>query len=510
MNIRMLALAWPAAMVLAVGASLASAQTEWVKHPDSPVLCPGAASAWDDNMAGAGSVIWHDGQFKMWYEGNEGIGYATSPDGIVWTKHAGNPVLMPGSAGAWDAAQIDSPSVIAVDGVYHMWYSGVDAQDDNRIGHATSPDGLVWTKDPANPVIDTNDPYAWDAFEAIHPFVLYDDGAFKMYYNGHDGLEQRILLATSDDGSAWTRYTSGWMLEPGAMGQWDDCELGPMTVLRAADGYHMWYTGWNDQDEFAIGYATSPNGLWWTKDTEHNPVLTRGAAGEWDDLLVFEPCIIQVDTVLTMWYSGWNGSLVATGLATANSSLVATYLQSFAAAWAARGVEISWRLSHAEDIVRFSVLRAQLPGEHYLPLAGAEIAHDGPQYACLDRTAQAGAAYRYRVDLDTADGIQTLFTTEPIAIPIRPTALDRIYPNPFNPQTTIEYTLAAAGPVRLGVYDARGRLVRTLAAGPQAPGSHARNWDGRDEAGLAAASGVYFIRLEANAQVRTAKAILSR
>ncbi|MBE0565188.1 MAG: immune inhibitor A [Krumholzibacteria bacterium] len=75
----------------------------------------------------------------------------------------------------------------------------------------------------------------------------------------------------------------------------------------------------------------------------------------------------------------------------------------------------------------------------------------------------------------------------------RPSALAvAAWPNPFNPATTVSFTVPRDGPVDLRIYDLRGRLVRTLAAEPFAAGVHRRSWDGRDDAGAPAGSGVYF------------------
>jgi len=78
-------------------------------------------------------------------------------------------------------------------------------------------------------------------------------------------------------------------------------------------------------------------------------------------------------------------------------------------------------------------------------------------------------------------------------------ALDRLalgpcIPNPFNPRATIVYTLPAAGVVDLGVHDAAGRRLATLASGHRPAGRHEAVWDGRDRAGRPLASGVYWVR----------------
>ncbi|MBZ0268959.1 right-handed parallel beta-helix repeat-containing protein [bacterium] len=80
----------------------------------------------------------------------------------------------------------------------------------------------------------------------------------------------------------------------------------------------------------------------------------------------------------------------------------------------------------------------------------------------------------------------------------------RSYPNPFRMQTTIEFELPDAAPVRLAVYDTAGRRVRTLVAGTvHAAGRVAVPWDGRDEAGRPVAAGVYFTRLIAGTATGT-------
>jgi hypothetical protein len=88
-------------------------------------------------------------------------------------------------------------------------------------------------------------------------------------------------------------------------------------------------------------------------------------------------------------------------------------------------------------------------------------------------------------------------------------ALAQNVPNPFNPVTTIEYSLASPGRVTLRIYNVAGQLIRTLVGDEQRPAgfSNAR-WDGRNDAGTAVASGVYFYRLIAGSFVETRKMVL--
>ncbi len=91
---------------------------------------------------------------------------------------------------------------------------------------------------------------------------------------------------------------------------------------------------------------------------------------------------------------------------------------------------------------------------------------------------------------------------------VREVYLNQNSPNPFNPTTTIAFGLPEAGPVTLRVYDLAGRLVRTLLAETADAGDHQVVWDGADDLGHPAASGVYFCRLKAGKVLLRAKLVL--
>jgi endonuclease/exonuclease/phosphatase family metal-dependent hydrolase len=83
----------------------------------------------------------------------------------------------------------------------------------------------------------------------------------------------------------------------------------------------------------------------------------------------------------------------------------------------------------------------------------------------------------------------------------------RILPNPARGESRIEYMLTGEGPARVGVYTLSGRLVRTLAEGPRAPGSHALSWDGTDRSGRSLPAGIYLLRIDAGDESRTARIV---
>ena len=177
--------------------------------------------AWEDGDLGHPHVIKDGATYKMWYAPNDhSVGYATSADGIAWTKHSGNPILE-GAAGEWDE-NIGAPFVIKVGpSDYRMWYVAKAWPDPNAFGYATSTDGIAWTRRPT-PVLTIGADGAWDDTTIWDPNVLYAGGQFKMWYCGEDGDAPRIGTATSPDGITWTKYAGNPVLAGGAPGSWEE------------------------------------------------------------------------------------------------------------------------------------------------------------------------------------------------------------------------------------------------------------------------------------------------
>ncbi|MEK7787728.1 MAG: cohesin domain-containing protein, partial [Chloroflexota bacterium] len=197
--------------------------------------------------------------YRMWYAGRNAagtyaIGYATSGDGVIWTKHAGNPVLTIGGLGAWDSQIVREPSVVKDGGgTYHMWYAGTDNWPRFNIGHATSPDGIAWTKDSANPVL-VGTAGQWDANETYAPSVVMNGGVFEMFYSGENGNRWLEGHASSPDGTVWTKDDNA-ILSPETTG-W---ETGDSTDYASAvlDGgaWKLFYSG-AGSGGYQIGLAT--------------------------------------------------------------------------------------------------------------------------------------------------------------------------------------------------------------------------------------------------------------
>lgn len=145
------------------------------------------------------------------------------------------------------------------------------------------------------------------------------------------------------------------------------------------------------------------------------------------------------------------------------------------------------------------------------------------EYAWTVPDGIASDAVKIRVRMDNASTDYYDVSNQPFSIqaaagigevrpvPAQQFVLQQNRPNPFNPMTFIEYVLAEdAIRVRLVISDAQGRLIRVLAAGPQAAGRYAVVWDGTDSRGAVLPSGVYFYALEVNAQRVTRKLLLAK
>lgn len=107
------------------------------------------------------------------------------------------------------------------------------------------------------------------------------------------------------------------------------------------------------------------------------------------------------------------------------------------------------------------------------------------------------------VGIDFASGIGDGDAPRPQGLAVR-----SVYPNPFNPEVQIRLDIPTAGSVKVDIYDVNGRLVRRLANEPMERGERVVRWNGRNDVGRTAGSGVYFAVVKHGDQVRAAKLVL--
>jgi hypothetical protein len=168
-------------------------------------------------------------------------------------------------------------------------------------------------------------------------------------------------------------------------------------------------------------------------------------------------------------------------------------------------VRLWWDHAPSAGLVGFEVQRSDSGGTS-VTLAGPELL-DRTARSFEDSTLPGGETYTYRV-IARGRGTLKAIQSKDIEIPARDFALDANMPNPFNPETTLRFTLPRSGRVRLSIHDPAGRLVAVLHEGNLAAGPHAIRWNGRDQRDHGVASGAYLTRLEWEGVVRTRKMTL--
>ena len=179
------------------------------------------------------------------------------------------------------------------------------------------------------------------------------------------------------------------------------------------------------------------------------------------------------------------------------------------------GLKLTWDRNTETDLGDYRVYRGLT--ESFVPGPGNLIASPCDT-TLLDSGWRWSSGYYYKVSALDVHGNESGFTllrpedVTGIETPKAPDAsyLSQNYPNPFNPTTRIAFGLAKPASVSLRVYDAVGRLVRSLLDSERPAANYIEIWDGKDASGRAVASGIYFYRLDAASFTQTRKMILLR
>ena len=283
----------------------------WVKDTRNPILTDKYGVLFDV------AVLQDDGKFKMWlsWRTQVCIAYSESSDGITWT--APIEVLKPIPSSSWEAHELNRPTVIKKDGLYKMWYSGqmlpYREAGYSSIGYAESEDGIHWRRLAEQPVMTYDTP--WEAHSIMCPHVIFDnaDNLYKMWYSGGNNHEpDAIGYAESEDGLHWRKYAENPVLEKSAENPWEQYKVLASYVLKHDDWFYMFYIGHMHEERASVGLARSRDGKTnWIKHPA-NPLIAPDK-NSWDDLSVYKPCVLRVDNQWMMWYNGakWDKDLWA-------------------------------------------------------------------------------------------------------------------------------------------------------------------------------------------------------
>jgi len=205
---------------------------------------------------------------------------------VEWSPIAANPVFQGAGDDAWDREIRERGSILVEDGTYRLWYTGYndDRSATKYLGHATSPDGLRWSRDPANPIFTKS----W--VEDV--CVARRDGRYVMFAEGKGDIAHQL---TSPDGLHWDdlesldiRMIDGASIPPGPYGT-------PTAWFE--DG--TWYLFYERSDQ-GVWLATSKDRRVWT-NVRDSPILAMGPE-PYDRFAVAMNQVIKRDGVYYAFY----------------------------------------------------------------------------------------------------------------------------------------------------------------------------------------------------------------
>lgn len=218
----------------------------WTKK--GVVLSPSGMDTWEKKEVSPNSILVEGGVYRMWYHaggypegdrrmGKAAVGLATSPDGLEWTRHAGNPVLETGPAGSIDELQVAEPRVLRIGKQFLMYYTAQDAGKRKSLCMATSADGIVWTRSAGNPVLP---PERWGGWGGA---FLVEDGVWHLWHAERDDMSG-LRYKWSRDGLAWN--DGPIVLVPSSDPKAPDLAVGDsVSGYRDADAFRILYSGAN-------------------------------------------------------------------------------------------------------------------------------------------------------------------------------------------------------------------------------------------------------------------------
>lgn len=294
-------------------------QQLWLKQ--GLIFQPPATGSWMQAYAQVPTVLVKEDRLRVYFSSrpNQKLSMTSFADldlhdfSKVLYVHP-EPILQQGNPGTFDEHGIMPASIVEVDGLVYLYYSGwqqgVSVPYNNYTGLAISEDGgTTFTKYSEGPVIDRT---PRELYSATSPDVYFDGTNWYMWYSsGTHWLEidgklehtYEIKLATSHNGKSWTQTNQT------VIGQSDKYEaITRPTVIRIGDQFHMWYcyrgsksfrTG---SDSYRIGYAWSDDLVTWHRD-DTNAGISVSASG-WDANMIAYPCVFRANHQIHMFYNG--------------------------------------------------------------------------------------------------------------------------------------------------------------------------------------------------------------
>lgn len=242
-------------------------------HVDNPIFTGTGVDTWDRKIRERGCIVKEGGSWHLWYTGYRGeradkkmLGYATSDDGLNWSRHPGNPVF----SESWT----EDVHVVRHGGRFYMVAEG----HDDRPHMLSSINGLKWTdhgrlqvhKQEGSPI--SPGPYGT-------PTLWIEDNTWYLFYERRD---QGVWLAMSKDRKTWTNVQDTPVLSRGPSA-YDLHAIALNQIIRIGDRYYAIYHGNADekwQGPWTTCIAVSDDLIRWTKYAGNPIIQTNDSSGQ--------------------------------------------------------------------------------------------------------------------------------------------------------------------------------------------------------------------------------------
>ncbi len=258
-------------------------------------------------------VIKFNGRYLMYYsipgknDGTSwtgwGIGVAESKNLQDWTKIG---EINPLKNADYEQKGICAPSAIVIKGKVHLFYQTYGNGAKDAICHATSPDGINFTRNATNPIFKANG--NWNCGRAIDAEIFKFKGKYLLYFATRDPQFRQQILGvaiapgnTNFNREAWTQISTKRMLE--LEYPWEgNCTEGASIIKRNGKLYMFYAANYNNAPQ-QIGVAESSNGIVWKKLSD-KPFLANGKKGEWNSSESGHPHIFDNGKSSFLFYQG--------------------------------------------------------------------------------------------------------------------------------------------------------------------------------------------------------------
>jgi predicted GH43/DUF377 family glycosyl hydrolase len=259
------------------------------------------------------SVLQEIDTYRMWvsWRPKGSIALVKSKDGLRWSEPP-QVVLPPRKETGWEN-EVNRPIVLKRPDGYHMWYTG-QSDSHSAIGYATSTDGIVWKRMSDKPVLCADQ--EWEKTAVMCPDVLWDESTktYRMWYSGGEQYEpDAIGFATSADGIHWTKSEKNPVFKSDPSVEWEHHKVTACQVIQEKGWYVMFYIGFRDNDHAQIGVARSKDGLSNWQRLAANPIVSPNP-DQWDHDACYKPYAIFDGSKWLLWYNGRHGGLEQIGV----------------------------------------------------------------------------------------------------------------------------------------------------------------------------------------------------